>query len=136
MDFIVVLFYGALAGLSAGALSGFFAPYFIAQSEALWRDRKLAHELAAIAVHLAAGIVLALLFWLSWGLAAIVGVPWWQRGGAFALLTWTALVLPILAIQALCMRVGWRWFVNFAFDGLLTCTLVGLACAWSWSGGR
>ena len=136
MDLVNILFHGALAGVSAGVLAGFLAPIFIAPTDAPWRDRKLAHDLAAVALHLIAGIALALLFWLSWGLTAIVGVPWWQRGGAFALLAWIALVIPLLTVQLLYARMGWRWFAKFAFDGLLTCALVGLACAWSWSGGR
>jgi len=136
MDLVAVLFYGALAGLSAGVLTEFIATYLVNDKVAPWRERRLAHELAAVALHLLAGIALALLYWLSWGLTAIVGVEWWQRGMAFALLTWAALVLPLLATQLLYARVGWRWFVQFALDGLLTCAIVGLACAWTWSGGR
>lgn len=138
MDLLLVLLHGALAGLSAGALAGFIAAYIVDGdlNNPLWRKRTLAHELTAVAAHLLTGVVLALLFWLSWGLTAIVGVAWWQRGLTFAALAFGALVLPLLAIQALYMRVNARWFAAFAVDGVLTCAMVGLACAWTWSAGR
>ena len=36
----------------------------------------------------------ALLFWLSWGLAAVVDVPWWVRGLSFGSLCWLSFAVP------------------------------------------
>src|SRR5688572_22730789 len=47
-------------------------------------------------LHLVCGTGLGLLFWLSWGLAAIATVPWWVRGLSFAGLCWSALSLPVV----------------------------------------
>src|SRR5690349_17900148 len=47
-----------------------------------------------VLLHLIAGTALGLLFWLSWGLTAIVSVSWWMRGLAFASLTWIGLAMP------------------------------------------
>ena len=39
-------------------------------------------------LHMLCGTGLGLLFWLSWGLAAVVDVPWWVRGLTFGGLCW------------------------------------------------
>ncbi|HEY0940638.1 MAG TPA: hypothetical protein VGE08_11120 [Steroidobacter sp.] len=87
-------------------------------------------------LHLICGGGLGLLFWLSWGLAAIVAVPWWVRGVTFALLCWVPLSLPAvvaawvgtppergLSTKAMAMMAS-RWG--------MTCLVAGLTCAWSW----
>ena len=42
-------------------------------------------------LHMLCGTGSALLFWLSWGLAAVVDVPWWVRGLSFGSLCWLSL---------------------------------------------
>lgn len=87
-------------------------------------------------LHLICGSGLGLLFWLSWGLAAIVDVPWWVRGATFAMLCWVPLSLPAvvaawvgaapergLSTKAMAMMAS-RW--------AMTCLVAGLTCAWSW----
>lgn len=82
-------------------------------------------------LHMLCGVTLGLLFWLSWGLTAIVQVTWWVRGIVFGVLA-ALLLLPVL-IHACAMRriqlailavIGSRW--------LTTCLIAGLSCAWSW----
>ena len=87
-------------------------------------------------LHLICGTGLGLLFWLSWGLAGIVDVPWWVRGVTFAMLCWVPLSLPAvvaawvgaapergLSTKAMAMMAS-RWAT--------TCLVAGLTCAWSW----
>lgn len=87
-------------------------------------------------LHLICGTGLGLLFWLSWGLAALVDVPWWVRGVTFAMLCWMPLSLPAvlgawisaapergLSTKAMAMMAS-RWAT--------TCLIAGLICAWSW----
>ena len=45
-------------------------------------------------LHMLCGVGLGVLFWLSWGLAAIVDIAWWMRGLVFAGLCWIALIAP------------------------------------------
>jgi hypothetical protein len=134
MELSLLLFFGGVAGLGAGTIALALAPLFAGSST--WRTRVALIEIVTICVHMAAGMGLALLFWLSWGLTAIVDVTWWQRGLAFAGLCWTVLCVPIGMQQLLQTHIDWRVVGKSALDALLTCTLVGLVCAWSWSNGR
>lgn len=87
-------------------------------------------------LHLICGTGLGLLFWLSWGLAAMVEVPWWVRGVSFALLCWVPVSLPaVLAawISAAPERgLSTRTMAMMASRWATTCLIAGLACAWSW----
>lgn len=85
-----------------------------------------------ILLHMAAGVGLGLLFWLSWGLTAIVDVTWWQRGLAFGALTWAALILPSLISIARAMQIAAMPVTVLAMRWATTCVIAGLACAWSW----
>lgn len=85
-----------------------------------------------ILLHVAAGIGLGLMFWLSWGLAAVVSVPWWARGLMFGALAWTVMGLPAIVSLARA-RGGTRGTIGvIALQWATTCLIAGLACAWSW----
>ncbi|HLS80285.1 MAG TPA: hypothetical protein VK025_02665 [Steroidobacter sp.] len=84
-------------------------------------------------LHMLCGAGLGLLFWLSWGLAAVVAVPWWLRGASFASLCWLALAAPIIADQLLAKRITRSTAVLTASRWATTCMIAGLACAWSWA---
>ena len=133
----MILLAGALAGGAVGAFNGLWwailGPLFATPvAEAQWRVPTLSRHLLSILVHLFAGLGLGALFWLSWGLAAVVNVPWWKRGLSFALLAWLVLAIPVLVSQALTVRLSKRLAVKTAVEWLFTCSAVGLACAWSW----
>jgi hypothetical protein len=92
-------------------------------------------SIAETILHMLSGITMGFLFWLSWGLAAVIGVEWWWRGLGFGVLCALGVALPSLATLSLTterslplsIAVGARW--------LTTCLIVGLACAWQWSKG-
>ena len=124
--------------LLTGSLSGLLSVlvHSIAEAALGWVRRPAVASppllVSEALLHMICGIGLAALFWLSWGLAAIVQVPWWVRGLAFGGLCWLATSLPGIAnfaIQrAVPVRVAWvqasRWGT--------TCLVAGLSCAWSW----
>lgn len=87
-------------------------------------------------LHLICGAGLGLLFGLSWGLAAIVGVPWWVRGVTFALLCWVPLSLPAVvaawASTAPERGLSTKTMAMMASRWAMTCLIAGLTCAWSW----
>ena len=84
-------------------------------------------------LHLIAGVGLGAMFWLSWGLAAVVDVTWYVRGFAFAGLTFVAACLPGLASYMFAARdrkissvaVIARWATTFM--------AVSLSCSSNWS---
>lgn len=88
-----------------------------------------------ILLHLVAGLVLAWLFWLSWGLAALVDVPWWQRGLMFGGCTCVALTTPAVISVARARQIGTGTTLLIASRWATTCLIAGLACSWSWERG-
>ena len=85
-----------------------------------------------ILLHMLAGTGLGLLFWLSWGLAAVVSVPWWIRGLVFGALCWLILGLPAVVSLARARRITPGPTAVIASQWATTCIVAGLACAWSW----
>lgn len=125
---------------SLGALISILAQVVFWSIVAAWRPRTHTSQLAQldvpeVLVHMMAGVGLGLLFWLSWGLTAIVGVTWQWRGLAFGGLTWLALVAPAIASVTLARQFSMPIFMASAARWLTTCVIVGLACAWSWQRG-
>ena len=80
--------------------------------------------------HVFAGAGIGMLYWLSWGLAALVSVPWWIRGLTFGLMCTAAIALPMLVAVALRLRMQRRVLGVLLLEWSYTCTMAGLACAW------
>jgi len=88
-----------------------------------------------ILLHLFAGIGLGGLFWISWGLAALVDVTWWQRGLIFGAITGVPLACPAIISMARTRPGAAGTALLIASRWLTTCVIAGLACAWSWERG-
>lgn len=87
-------------------------------------------------LHLICGTGLGLLFWLSWGLAGMVDVPWWIRGLSFAMLCWAPVSLPAVVAAWISVApergLSTKTMALMASRWATTCLIAGLACAWSW----
>lgn len=83
-------------------------------------------------LHMFCGMGLGLMFWLSWGFAAVVDVPWWVRGLSFGAICWVALTLPCLISTALVRPIAFKDWAAVASRWLGTCLISALACAWGW----
>jgi hypothetical protein len=132
VELTYLLLMGALSGLV-----GVLAHSVVYSVFELIRSRGTAGgtlQLTDALLHLICGAGLGLLFWLSWGLAGLVEVPWWVRGVTFASLCWLPISLPAvlnawisaprgLSTQAIAAMAS-RWAT--------TCLIAGLTCAWSW----
>jgi hypothetical protein len=88
-------------------------------------------QISEALLHMLTGIGLGFLFWLSWGLAAIVDVSWWLRGVAFGCLTAALTLTPFINMR-FARRLDSLSLVLFASRWLTTCIVAGLTCAWSW----
>ncbi|HEU4653026.1 MAG TPA: hypothetical protein VFS47_03520 [Steroidobacteraceae bacterium] len=84
-------------------------------------------------MHLIAGIALGALFWLSWGLAAVVDVSWLVRGLTFAGLTFAAVCFPVLASVLLAAREAKLSAIAVIARWATTCVAVSLSCSWNWA---
>jgi hypothetical protein len=89
-------------------------------------------QISDAVVHMLYGCGFALLFWLSWGLAAIVDVPWWVRGLCFGSLCWLSFALPTVVGVALSQGLSVATIAAVASRWATTSVIAGLACAWSW----
>lgn len=92
-------------------------------------------SVAETLLHMMAGISMGSLYWLSWGLAAVVGVEWWWRGLGFGVVCAMGIVLPALVTLSLTGRQSLLHGIAVSSRWLTTCLLVGLACAWQWHNG-
>ncbi|HMN47316.1 MAG TPA: hypothetical protein PKE27_22265 [Povalibacter sp.] len=131
--------------LLTGALSGLVS--LLAHS-VLWSIAEMLHPRLRIAnasnrqldvpdifLHLFAGIGLGGLFWISWGLAALVDVTWWQRGLIFGGITSVMLATPAVISTGRAGQMSSGTTLLIASRWLTTCVIAGLACAWSWQRG-
>jgi hypothetical protein len=135
VPFRLLLLYGAIGGL-AGVLMAALARSMLAAGKRsapttapssllpTWK------EVIEAAMHVFAGAGIGLLFWLSWGFAAIVTVPWWVRGLAFG--GACALTLAVPSLVGAAIRTGMRrgQGVALLLEWSYTCLMAGLACAW------
>jgi hypothetical protein len=132
MELTQLLFTGSLSGLLSVLAHATFWGAVSCLVRGNTVPRYAEPPLAEAFLHMAAGIALAFLFWLSWGLAGLTENRWWVRGLIFGGLAWFALALPtvagLVAGRIIDARAG-----AFAGSRWATTALgVGLACAWSW----
>ncbi len=92
-------------------------------------------SIAETILHMLSGIAMGFLFWLSWGLAAVVDVPWWWRGFGFGVLCALGVALPSLATLSMVRNESLAISIAVSARWLTTCLIVGLACAWQWAKG-
>jgi hypothetical protein len=91
-----------------------------------------ARVVAGAALRAAAGVALGFLFWLGWGLIAIVGKPWYVTGLLYGGLCWAAMIVPTLGTLLLRGNGPARPVAAHAVEWLFTCMAIGLLCALSW----
>jgi hypothetical protein len=129
------VFAGLSGGLAGVLWSGLVTTPWIARGAHAAVDVAMESALrvfAGAALRAAAGAALGFLFWLSWGLIAVVGLPWYAVGLLYGVMTWAALAAP--ALGTLLLRGDWpaRPIVAHTVEWLATCVMIGLLCAWSW----
>jgi hypothetical protein len=131
MELSYLLFTGSLSGLvSILGHSVIWSAVELAQKRPQG-THSLQVQISEAFFHMMLGIALGLMFWLSWGFAAIVQVSWWVRGLSFAGVA-ALLFAPALLNMLASRRLSAQLLMVFASRWLTTCLLAGLACAWSW----
>jgi hypothetical protein len=128
--------YGAFGGLASVLVATLLRSLLAAGKRSVPEPAPLASllptwkEIAEAGTHVLTGAGIGLLFWLSWGFAAIVTVPWWVRGVAFG--GACAVTLAVPALVGAVLRTGVRpgQAMVLLLEWSYTCILAGLACAW------
>ena len=136
LELWMTVFAGLAGGLSGVLWSGLVTSAWpvrgdVHAAEAQQRDT-FARLVTASALRAAAGAVLGFVFWLGWGLIALVGLPWYVVGLVYGGLCWLALVAPVLATLALRWPGAGRVAAAHAAEWLFTSLAIGLLCALAW----
>ena len=136
MPFRLLLLYGAMGGLASVLVAALVRSVVSAgngsapgpeTSRSLLPTWK---EVIEAGTHVLAGAGIGLLFWLSWGFAAIVTVPWWVRGVAFGGACAVTLAVPALLAASFRTGIRPRQTLVLVLEWSYTCLTAGLACAW------
>ena len=136
MDLITSITIGSAASLGISLflrpLWSRIAANYRSNAEPSWLAMTTRADALYLFLHAIAGATQGVLFWLSWGLAALSIRSWWLHGlivgAAYALL----LVFPVLAICASVIRITKNlWWVMLG-ESLFTSLAVSLACSWNW----
>jgi hypothetical protein len=126
--------FAGLAGGLAGVLwNGIVSTPWLARNAATVpgpsHGETAARVLAGAALRAAGGATLGFLFWLGWGLIAIVGRPWFAVGLLYGVLAWLAVAAPVLGTLLLNGHAPARAVVVHALEWLFTTVAIGLLCA-------
>lgn len=124
---------GGLIGAVWGALIS--APWLAGsspQQPGSWKGTQISRLVAGTLAYAAAGAALGFLFWLGWGLIALIDVPWYVLGVLFGLLCWAGATLPILIMLWLRLHAPPAVIVVHAVEWLAACLAIGLSCARAW----
>lgn len=129
MDLTYLMLTGSLSGLVSVLLHSILASARIAiRPGAVIPPLQVSDAL----LHMLYGCGFALLFWLSWGLAAVVDVSWWVRGLSFGSLCWVSFAVPSVVGVSLSRGLRVAAIAAAASRWATTSVIAGLACAWSW----
>lgn len=127
---------GFAGGLVGATWSGLVSSALLADERrargAHWHPESTLRLLAGALLYGLGGGLLGFVFWLSWGLVAVVGRPWPWVGVLFGLLCWAGAAGPVLAALHLRLREPKRVAGVLALEWLVGCLAVGLLCAMAW----
>ncbi len=127
---------GFAGGLVGAVWSGLVSSALLAGERrargAHWHPESTLRLLAGALLYGLGGALLGFVFWLSWGLVAVVGRPWPWVGVLFGLLCWAGAAGPVLAALHLRLREPKRVAGVLALEWLVGCLAVGLLCAMAW----
>lgn len=130
------LFAGLTGGLAGVLWNGIVSTPWLERNRRArpdsWRRETLAQLVVHALLNAAGGTVLGFLFWLGWGLIAIVNTPWYATGLLFGLASWAAIAVPMLGSMSLRLRDFAPVAAVHALEWLVTCIAAGLLCALSW----
>jgi hypothetical protein len=136
IELIMTVLAGFAGGLAGTLWGGLVSAWLLSRQPALrslgWVPDSGMRVLGTAIAYGASGAAAGFLFWLGWGLAAFIAVPWYVVGAAFGGLLWAAAALPALALLAVrlpALRAACR---IVALETGVAALSVGLLCALVW----
>jgi hypothetical protein len=136
----IELYMTVLAGFAGGLVGTLWAglvstPLFVrwpALRPVPWQPETATRLLTGAALYGVCGAASGLLFWLSWGLVAVVSTPWPVVGAMYGALVWTAGGLPALGTFALKGQRPHGALGVMALEALVAAVSAGMLCAYVW----
>jgi hypothetical protein len=136
IELLMSLLAGFAGGLVGTLWSGIVSSALLsgARSAALqsWHSETAGRLFMGALVYGLGGAALGFLFWLGWGLVALVERPWPYVGLLFGLICWAGAALPVLGMLHLKLREPKRLAAVLAVEWLVACLAIGLLCAMAW----
>jgi|OpeIllAssembly_1097287.scaffolds.fasta_scaffold960926_2 hypothetical protein len=136
VELFMILLAGFAGGLVGTLWSGIVTGPVLAQAPQLrpagWAPESASRLLAGALLYGIGGAVAGFLFWLSWGLTALVATPWPLVGLLYGALLWSIAVLPAVGVGGLRLRQPRALLALLALEYLVATAAVGLFCAYAW----
>ena len=123
---------GLIGTLWAGLVSAPLFAHWPALRPEGWQPETASRLLAGAVLYALCGAAAGLLFWLSWGLIAVVSTPWHVVGIVYGALLFTAGGLPTLGTLAIKGHRQRGAVAVLAAEGLVAAVSAGLMCAYVW----
>ncbi len=135
-ELMTTLLAGLTGGLTGMLWSGLVSSPWLSRNRreqsAAWHRETLARLAIQALLYAAGGAALGFLFWLGWGLIAIVNAPWYATGALFGVVSWAASAVPLLGVLSLRLKGYAPLAAIHALEWLVTCLAAGLLCAYTW----
>jgi hypothetical protein len=133
IELLMTLLAGFAGGLAGTLWAGLVTNAWLAQRHSARSQPDSATRLlAGAAAYGLCGAAAGFLFWLGWGLVAVIDTPWYLIGALYGVLVWTAAAAPLLAAQLLRLREPPAVLAALAVEGLVASLATGLLCAYVW----
>lgn len=136
IELIMTVLAGFAGGLFGTLWAGLVSTPLFARWPALrpqpWQPETATRLLVGAALYGLCGAASGVLFWLGWGLVAMVSTSWPVVGAVYGALVWTAGGLPALGTLALKGRRGGGAVAVVALEALVAALAAGVLCAYVW----
>lgn len=136
VELLMSLLAGFAGGLVGTLWSGLVTGPALAMAPHLrpagWAPETASRLLAGALLYGIGGAVAGFLFWLGWGLTALVDTPWPLVGLLYGALLWSIAALPAIAIGGLRLRQPRGLLALVALEYLAATIAVGVFCAFAW----
>lgn len=136
VELFMILLAGFAGGLVGTLWSGLVTGPALAFAPRLrppgWIPESAPRLLAGAVLYGSGGAAAGFLFWLGWGLTALVATSWPRVGLLYGVLLWAIAVLPALGILGVRLRQPAGLLALLALEFLAATLAVGLFCAYAW----
>jgi hypothetical protein len=135
-ELLMLLLAGFAGGLTGTLWGGIVSSALLAGQRSrqpqAWQPDTASRLLAGALSYGLCGAAAGFLFWLGWGLVALVAIEWPLVGLLYGGLLWAAGALPTLGMLWLRLNTLRAALLVQMLESLVACMSIGLLCAFAW----